>query len=199
MIHCSTVARLVEVPARGRSEKATFPRGHETSLVIGGVGTTGATIDSAKAGVAGKSVDAAHATTICCSMPLRSGDLMYKSLSFSSAELAYSNNNKIPDCRSNLPGFCGIGAGCKKATEGSRIKRTEKRPIQNAVLLSKPIFSLFATMYGRMFLSPSSSSCVQKSFQERRSTDMAGADVLALLGVVVVRRDPAGIFAPYYL
>lgn len=51
-----------------------------------------------------------------------------------------------------------------------------------------------------MFLSPSSSSCVQKTFQERRrSTDMAGADVLALLGVVVVRRDPAGIFAPYYL
>ena len=77
MIHCSIVARRVDVPANGSNENAIFPNGHETSFVIGGVGATSRSPprDSANAGNEGISVvDRAPATTSCCSTFLRSGD-----------------------------------------------------------------------------------------------------------------------------
>ena len=59
-MHSSTVARRDEVPAKGNKEKATLPKGHETSLVKGGVGTTNEEEKSeATAGILGSMVVAA--------------------------------------------------------------------------------------------------------------------------------------------
>lgn len=58
-MHSSTVARRDDVPASGKSEKATFPSGQETSEVKAGDGTIGAVDDSARAGQLGSiAVDA---------------------------------------------------------------------------------------------------------------------------------------------
>lgn len=54
MIVSSTVARLVEVPARGSNENATFPKGQLVKDDDGGDGTTSCTLVDADLAAAGK-------------------------------------------------------------------------------------------------------------------------------------------------
>lgn len=54
MIVSSTVARLVEVPARGSNENATFPKGQLVKGEDGGDGTTSGTVVDVDLAAAGK-------------------------------------------------------------------------------------------------------------------------------------------------
>jgi len=69
IIVVSTVALLVEVPANGNNENATFPRGHDIDEVSAGEGTANAVVDDnddAKTGSFGIiKVDAATPTIPC--------------------------------------------------------------------------------------------------------------------------------------
>jgi hypothetical protein len=60
----STVARRDDVPVSGKSEKATFPSGQETSEVKAGDCTIGAVDDSARAGQLGSIAVDATITTL---------------------------------------------------------------------------------------------------------------------------------------